>query len=246
MDGQIVRVLFGHPTAELRREVIESLSVPWYAKNVHYYAAGQANAKLLRNYGARHVTLVSQDPHICLEYGCWYPKPRLLWQAVKDHGEVLYLDFDCHEWRRPDSRMWDLVREGSDFQSMRIEYSTPRVADLEDERARLGVSRQLCFSACAVYCREVRWIWRWLRAYKTLAKRRLAFLGGDDETSLMFAIEAHYGVVEAVRKLDEWECQVVLMTRRRCPPKWRDRVYFVHKKTKEEIGSIRSSCWISG
>lgn len=256
-DGKIVRLLFGQPDEELLKQVAESLSVPWYAENVHYYVAGESNAAFLLR--AKHLEVVCSEPYANLNYGRGFTKPFLLERAIEDHGEILYLDFDCYELQPPDSRMWRILREGPTFQSLQLDYHAPRVlhnvdfhdertrlkllrthcfairktADIGGERARLGISPKLCFATCAVYCRDAQWISRWVRVYDEMAKQCLAFLDGNNEVALMYAMERQFGVEEAVQKLEEWDCPVADLGRTKAVEKLPEQVYFKHKKPKK-------------
>lgn len=248
-DGKIVRLLFGAPEKRLLCEVEEALSCSWYAENVHHYAAGGSNFETLRKAGARHVTLVDKNPYVNPKFGRGYAKSCLLRRAIEDHGEILYLDFDCYEWKSPDSEMWSILRGGAEFQAMRIIYligsdhNEGRVVPINGERERLNITLRLRFSTCAVYCRDPAWVSRWMESYKALAYKSLTFLDGNNEVALMYSLEHHFGVAEAVRRMPEWECGVVLIDKRQAVKKSESSVHFVHKRHKKD-GLVKTR-WLS-
>jgi hypothetical protein len=198
---QLVRVMFGEPDywPRLRQEVANSLTEVWAQEEIVYYVAGRANEQFLREHGAKQTVLVSDAPYLNPpEVGPYYSKTRLVAEAVRSHSEVLVTDFDCRTLKRPDARMWDVLRDkGGRYKGTMQVSSCCYVRRMYGRLVRLTAwpSARWYFNTCIIYCRDYSWMERWLAAYDDLVRLGLGTLfDGNDEAVFHYMIGTQLGV----------------------------------------------------
>lgn len=239
-SGQAVSVLFGDVTSNFRlqQEIVNALQHPWSREEVAYFVAGTKNYQWLVKQGVKQIELVYPEgmrPET-KDFGFWYMKTLLMARAMRQFGEILYLDFDCTILRSPDVAMWERLRAprggrfGGSLLAPNSRYNKPICLTIH--RDPLLHSVRNCLSACIVYCREEWWLSAWLEAYAEAVRRGVRLDRYNDESFLIHAIDTHAGVLDPAVMVEEFEIPIA-WKRRSIPEvrqlKLKSDTYFFHR-----------------
>ena len=255
MSGKIIRCLFGSPgekcywstrdveqTVRLKKEIVNSLSTDWAKEDVLHYAMGQSNYDLLKESGAQNVVLVDDKETLVPNEGVspLYNKVYLINEAMKDHDEVLFLDFDALpvKSRKPDDNMWKLLRDkggrfNGSFQAPFVKRSNPFCLSKGQGGYRdpSKVFTRKVITTCMLYCNDRTWIQEWLDHFllyqEVMNKHGQKVLNKHDEYVFMYYIDKVKGVMNEEEIVDSFEPQIGHVRRCYVNPSEKD-VYFSH------------------
>lgn len=234
-EPAIVRVLFGDQTDNdnLTRQVRATLKSEWCRTNIVHATASSSYRQLLEREGAtRILDFTERYEDERASHPDRHAKPYLIRRVMDSHSEILFLDFDCRIHRRPDTNLWDRIREkggrfSGELQAASVCYR---------RRCRLRVFpggrvqriRQ-CLNSSALYCADSEWIDKWLDAYTQLRELDIDLTGKGDETPLLYSLEHRFGVLTPEIVARDFELAVHSLRRKSLVKKQPDSVYFSHR-----------------
>lgn len=256
MKKTIIRCLFGHPgekcywsnrdveqTVRLKKEVEDALIYDWAKQDVIHYVMGKDNESLLREYGAENVILVDDRLTVVPNEGVnpLYNKVYLINEAMKEHDEILFLDFDSSPVKgvEPDDEMWELLRskqgkfQGSfqaPFVRRRRPFCLTNTGGGYRDPKKVFVRKTI--TTCMVYCNDRNWIQEWLDHF-TIYQDVVKSFGHDvldkhDEYIFMYYIDKEKGVMNEEEIVDAFEPEIAHVKQDYVDPKEKKKIYFRH------------------
>jgi hypothetical protein len=254
--GKIIRCLFGYPskkcywskrdreqTIRLKSEIDASLKYEWARKDVIHYVMGKDNEKLLKDYGAEKVIMVDERETVVPNEGICplYNKVYLVNEAMKQHDEILFLDFDSLPVRgkNPDQKMWKILRSkkgefNGSFQAPLVNRKRPfclqkSTGGFRDPK-KIFVRKTI--TTCVFYCNERQFIQEWLDHFllyqEVVSKYGYSVLDKHDEYILMYYIDKEKGVMNEEEIVNNFEPEIVEVKNSYVRERDVDLIYFKH------------------
>lgn len=234
-EPAIVRVLFGNlaDNDNLTRQVRATLKSEWCRTNIIHATASSSYRQLLESEGAtRILDFTERYEDERASHPDRHAKPYLIRRVMDSHSEILFLDFDCRIHRRPDTNLWDRIREkGGRFSG---ELQAASVCYRRRSRLRVFPGGRVqrirqCLNSSALYCADPAWIDKWLDAYTQLRELGVDLTGKGDETPLLYSLENRFGVLTPETIARDFELAVHSLRRKSLVRKDPASVYFSHR-----------------
>lgn len=256
MSKAIIRCLFGFPgqecywskrnvqqTVALKNEIKNSLKFDWARRDIVHYVLGKENANLLKQYGAKKIKIIDDNPNLVPNDGVnpLYNKVYLINEAMKDYDEILFLDFDTVPLKgvSPDNEMWEILRSKSgkyngDWQAPFVRRTRPfcMIKGGGGYRDPKKDFIRKTLTTCMVYCKDRNWIQEWLDhfiLYQEVNKENgFKVLGKHDEYIFMYYLDKEKGVMNEEQIVDAFEPEIVNVGRAYVDALKKKKIYFKH------------------
>ena len=257
-SGKLIRVLYGSAGSldkagksnKLLGEIKRSFTGEYadmFKNDVTYYVLGLDNFELLEKCGATDIQLIDSRPDIrpARPMVHFYNKSVLLSSAMEDYPEILFTDYDCIPYKRPDDRMWELLRNkggrfmGS-FQCPSVSYKnfvclSKNAGGVRNPKIH---TMRKCLNTCLIYCNDKTWVDAHLIAFDTYPLTKKGnFQFGGGEAVLIRYLDMTYGVMDIQEMTDAFEPDIIELGRGVRSNRWRnltdytkspENIYFKH------------------
>ncbi len=217
---RFVRVLYGNISSQARLvlDIQRSLRTGHQGNfpldDVYYYTLGSEATDFLVDNGAVNVIQVDSQPTLRESGGCnsWH-KLYLLREAVRKHGEVIYLDFDIYI--DPVFRVWQFCQRlrkrhnSYGIQIPSIHYRRPRFF----WRKTIGdggwntISPRKGFCGCFMFLTRLSLIDTFLADYEELVETVVHSAG--DEQTITYSLDKRYGPLTVRQMYRRFEPEVI-------------------------------------
>ena len=126
---QVIRVLWGEDGHPSRRRCIKDIKK--YATKRHgewsvpfvVYCYGDNNQQLVDSLGFKSIRISDRSQEFAQDNGTnWTHKHHAITQAVDEHGEILYMDWDVRQACKLDEQFYDRIRDGRSVQVSLTRY----------------------------------------------------------------------------------------------------------------------------
>jgi len=244
----MIRILYGNKNKVNKKwlcEVHDSFKNEWAKDEITYYVLGSENEKWLKNLGAKDVRLVNSKDDMRpanKSMSHFYNKSYLLEYSMRDYDEILFIDYDTVAIKRPDERMWSLLREKDGswhgvFQCPNVSYKNMICLSKDQGGIRDPTIHTMrkCLNTCLLYCRDKTWVDGHLDAFNTCPSLRIGRVSnfGGGEAVLIYYLDREYGIMDIQQMTSNFEPKIILLKRGINGNRWKDLTDF--EKKKDEI-----------